>query len=424
VNLVYKRENALKLVSIAISLIVWITILYSSKGLVLFYVLVFALAYLFAQSGWISHLRGTGVRVSATQYPDVFEAVAESCRTLGIERVPECYILRTNTFNALATRFLGRSFVVLFADVLDALREQPEALRFYIGHELGHLTRRHLQWQPFLSPASFLPLLGAAYHRAKEYTCDRHGLACTPNLEAAQHGLLAIATSGGRLASTDVVGYIDQSQATGKFWMSFHELIGDYPWLTKRVAEVTAIGQGSAPAHPRRNPLAWILAAFVPRIGAAGSASVLITFAMIGVLAAIAIPAYQDFTIRAQVGSALGAADVYKAAVAEAAAHGHEFSAISSATLELPARPGSPYLADIDVSRGAVVLVFQRGANNVLDGKRLMLVPGRTADGKLVWICGHAPTPGGVTLATEDYPEYTTVPPKYLPRACRADAGP
>jgi Zn-dependent protease with chaperone function/type II secretory pathway pseudopilin PulG len=422
VNLIYKHENTLKIISIVFSLVAWLAILYFSKGLVLVYVLLFALGYLFAQSGFISHLRGTGVRVSADQYTDVFRALAESCQKLGIDPVPECYILRTNTFNALATRFLGRNFVVLFADVVEALREQPDALRFYIGHELGHLARRHLQWQPFLMPASFLPLLGAAHHRAKEYTCDRHGLASAPNLEAAQHGLLAIATSGSRLASTNVGGYIEQSQTTGAFWMSFHELIGDYPWLTKRVAEVTAVAQGTTASHPARNLFAWILAAFIPRFGSSGGASLVITVALIGVLAAIAIPAYQDYTIRAQVASSLGAADAYKAVVAETFTAGGNFDEMSSDNLSLPAQPASPYLDSVRVFGGAVVLQFGGSANRLIVGKQLVLVPGRTKTEEVVWTCGLAPAPDGVIIAFDDHAKYTDVPAKYLPPECRPPA--
>lgn len=423
-NLVYKNENTLKLIAIVISLVVWLAIIYFSKALVLVYVLLFGLVYLFAQSGFIAYLRGTGVRVSDSQYPDVHRVLTESCRKLGIDPVPECYVLRTNTFNALATRFLGRNFVVLFADVLETLREHPDSLGFYLGHELGHLARRHLQWHVPLMPASFLPLLGTAHRRAQEYTCDRHGLACSPSLEAAQLGLLAIATSGSRLAATNVGGYIQQSQSSGSFWMSFHELIGDYPWLTKRVAEITAVGQGGAPEHPRRNPFAWVLAALVPRFGAAGGASILITVAMIGVLAAIAIPAYQDYTVRAQVSEGLSLAAEYKAEVAgSGAATVDEVAALSSESLNLPSEvAAATYVDSITVQSGAVVIVYGKSAHRALGGQQLVLTPAIAEDGSIEWICGPASAPPGTTPVIEDYAQYTSVMPKYLPAACRSEA--
>lgn len=76
--------------------------------------------------------------------------------------------------------------------------------------------------------------------------------------------------------------------------MSFHELTSDYPWLTKRMSASIAQSKGEAVNHPRRNIFAWILSFFIPRCGAGGASSLLITIAMIGVLAAVALPAYQE----------------------------------------------------------------------------------------------------------------------------------
>jgi Zn-dependent protease with chaperone function/Tfp pilus assembly major pilin PilA len=424
-NLVYKNENPLKFIAVFISSVVWISLLVATKGLFLIYIALFGLIYLFAQSGFISHIKGTGVKVSSVQYPDIFAQLEQSCQKIGLTPVPACYVLRMNTFNALATRFLGRSFVVLFAEVVDTLRDHPEALAFYLGHELGHLKRKHMQWHPFLMPASLLPLLGAAYHRAREYTCDRHGLACSPNLEAAQRGLLAIATGRSRLQVTNVLAFAGQTEASSSFWMSFHEIIGDYPWLTKRVAEVTALGEGKTPAHPTRSLFAWPLAAIVPRLGVVGAGTgPLVTIAMIGILAAIAIPAYQDYTIRAQVSEGLNAAGQYKKAVAEAfVAHSNSFEGVNNAALRLPEAVTNPFVTSIKVINGAIVITYGSRAQAGLAGKSLVLIPGVTNTQDVVWVCGQAGTPTGVHVSVADYEKYTSVPPKWLPLACRA-AGP
>jgi len=424
-NLVYKNENPLKFIAVVISLVVWITVLIATKGLFLIYVALFGLIYLFAQSGFISHIKGTGVKVSSDQYPDIFAQLQKSSQKVELTPVPDCYVLRMNTFNALATRFLGRSFVVLFAEVVDTLRDHPEALAFYLGHELGHLKRKHLQWHPFLMPASLLPLLGAAYHRAREYTCDRHGLACSPDLEAAQRGLIAIATGRSRLQATNILAYAGQTSASSSFWMSFHEIIGDYPWLTKRVAEVTALGQGKVPTHPRRSLFAWPLAAIVPRLGVVGAGTgPLVTIAMIGILAAIAIPAYQDYTIRAQVTEGLNVAEQYKMAVAEAfSAHSNSFEGLNNTAVHLPESVTYPFVTSIKVINGAIVITYGNRAPAGLTGKSLVLIPGVTNTQGVVWVCGQARTPAGVHVATPDYEKYTSVPPKWLPQACRT-AGP
>jgi hypothetical protein len=198
--------------------------------------------------------------------------------------------------------------VVLYSDVVDALEQRPDAINFYIGHELGHIARSHLVWAPLLWPAGLLPLLGAAYSRAREYTCDRHGLRCTKSWGDAVLGMAALAAGEKRWKTINLKQYLEQAKATSGFWMSFHELTGDYPWLVKRIAAVKSLAQGEKVSHPGRNPLAWLLALFVPRIGIAGGAgSILIVVAIVGILAAIAIPAYQEYMARAQMSGGFAA---------------------------------------------------------------------------------------------------------------------
>ena len=424
-ELVYKNENILKVLSIVISALVWAVILYFSRGLVLIYVALFGIVYLFAQSALIAHIRGTGVRVSADQYADIHERSAKCCEKVGLDPAPECFVLRTNSFNAFATRFLGRNFVVLFADVLDALKDNPAALNFYIGHELGHLRRKHLSWKPLLLPSSVLPLLGAGYHRACEYTCDRYGLACSENPLAAQQGLLAIATANTRVTTTSPAVFARQVEESRGFWMSFHELIGDYPWLAKRVNAINALANSQAPTQPGRNFFAWVLALFVPRMGIAAGAGLgaLLPIALIGILAAIAIPAYQDYANRAQIMIGLNKASSYKAAVTEALSrNGGQFAEVNNQSIGLPAPVNSAPVASVRVVTGAVVISYT-GASPAIAGQTLLLVPGVTSAGKVVWACGHASAPAGARMAVADYQRYTSFPDKVLPPECRAAAG-
>jgi len=92
--------------------------------------------------------------------------------------------------------------------------------------------------------------------------------------------------------------------------MSFNELISDYPWLVKRVARVTARSQGQAPDIPPRNPFAYLFAIFVPRTGAGagggGLVSLLLVVAVIGIIAAIAIPSLLRARVAANEAAAIG----------------------------------------------------------------------------------------------------------------------
>ena len=84
------------------------------------------------------------------------------------------------------------------------------------------------------------------------------------------------------------------------------------------MAAALAFRRNEEPVFPRRSKLAGFLALFVPRVGGlGGGGGLIVTIAMIGILAAIAIPAYQDYTIRAQVSMALQAAAPVQTSVTE-----------------------------------------------------------------------------------------------------------
>jgi Zn-dependent protease with chaperone function/Tfp pilus assembly major pilin PilA len=387
-NLIYKNETTLFAIMLALSVPLWLAIVIGSAGLALVYAALFFLAYCFAQSALISHLRGTAVLISATQCPDLHGQVQACCAKLGLATPPDAYLLHMGgAFNAFATRFLGRDFLVLYSDVVDAMADNPDAINFYIGHEIGHIKRRHLLWSSVLMPASVLPLLGAAYARAREYTCDRHGLVACGSAVNAQFGLAALAAGGQRWRSVSKTAYIEQARQSDGFWMSFHELVGDYPWLVKRMGAVRALAAGQEPAPPRRNRLALALALFVPRLGVAGGgAGVLVTMAVVGILAAVAIPAYQDYVQKAQLASAYQAGRVATAAVER------YFQANQAVppTLEAAGASSRPAVASVELVRlnpnSGEVQVMTR-VRSVHGQGLINFTPTLDQDKRLVWRC-------------------------------------
>ncbi|RKF22298.1 hypothetical protein DBZ36_01230 [Alginatibacterium sediminis] len=303
-DLVYKHEKPLFIVSLIISIVFWIVLTLSTLGTVFIYFLVAYLFFLFAHSAFIAQLKGSAVRISEQQFPDLHQMIEQACEKVGMEEIPEAYMFRSGSFNALATRFLGRNYLVLYTDVLDALHEQTSALDFYIGHELGHIHRKHLKWNAFLLPSSVLPIIGSGLRRAQEYSCDRYGANCCQSQGDIQAAIAAMAAGDTRWRNMDLDAYTAQIESSSGFWMSFHELNNDYPWLSKRMASAMAFSNGENIRHPARHKLACLISCFVPRFASNGILSIMVTVMLIGVLVAVALPAYQEYSKRTQYSAA------------------------------------------------------------------------------------------------------------------------
>lgn len=404
-NLVYRNEKKLFAIAATISTVFWLVFIGATFGIALVYVLFGLIFYLFVKSGFISHIKGNGVRVSKSQFPDLHRSLTECCKKIGMETMPEMYLLRADFFNALATKFLRRNFVVLFTDVVDALADQPQAIDFYIGHELGHIHRKHLTWAGFLFPALLLPVLGTAYRRSQEYTCDRFGAYCCDTDEHVCSALAAMSGGDTRWKEMNSTEYLTQIAMTNEFWMSFHELTNDYPWLTKRTGSALAFRRNEEIRHPRRSFFAGLLSIFVPRFGPGGGASLLVTVAMIGILAAIAIPAYQDYTIRAQVSEGLSLSGDVKAAVTKYVLENREWPTDNVAAGLVPANEiAGTYVSGVLVEDGLIIVTYGNNAHASIQGQTVTLAPDASNLPTVLWDC-HS----------------SGIDNKWLPAACRSN---
>lgn len=382
------RDRALTVLSMVIGVLVWVGVaglldmggfraMLGAAGVAIVAIVVSFIAYVFAKSAAIAHLRGNATEVSEQQLPDLHKQLTFCCETLHVPSIPAMYVQNGNgVMNAFATWFLGQKYVILLSGVVDAMAPNPNGVRFYIGHELGHLLRHDNPVTAFLRwPALRLPLLGAAFSRARESTCDLHGLACSESPELAARSLAALAAGARSWAKVSLDGYRRQVAAGSGFWMSFHELVASYPWTSKRVVRVL----DKNPEIPRRNPLAYVFAVFVPYAGRMGAGfGLLIYVYLIGIIAAIAIPAYQNYAVRA----------VLTQAMSESQAARQQLTEYYVSQNKIPQTLGEAGLAEqlpngvrlsLDPDHMALTVHSLKGD--------LVFTPRRNSDGGIVWTC-------------------------------------
>ena len=149
----------------------------------------------------------------------------------------------------------------------------------------------------------------------------------------------------------------------------------------------------------------------------------MIVVAIIGILAAIAIPSYQDYTVRSQVTEGLNLASDMKAAVAETFAQTGAWPA-NNAAVGITAVKSGKYVSDVSIVTGTIQITYagtQANSNLSASGKNLLtLRPTTSPNGDVIWNCGYKATVGSDPSSGAANTTATTVTAKYLPASCRS----
>ncbi|HID7662104.1 TPA: pilin [Neisseria meningitidis] len=148
----------------------------------------------------------------------------------------------------------------------------------------------------------------------------------------------------------------------------------------------------------------------------------MIVIAIVGILAAVALPAYQDYTARAQVSEAILLAEGQKSAVTEYYLnHGEWPGNNTSAGVASSSTIKGKYVKEVTVANGVITAtMLSSGVNKEIQGKKLSLWAKRQ-DGSVKWFCGQPVTRNAAATATDVANGKTDdkINTKHLPSTCR-----
>ena len=151
----------------------------------------------------------------------------------------------------------------------------------------------------------------------------------------------------------------------------------------------------------------------------------MIVVAIIGILASLAISAYQTYTVRAMIAEGLNMGAGAKVPVADA------FNQTGMPPVDRAAAGMTPaatdtqgsYVSQVDIDNGRVDVTFGNRVHQDILGDTISFTPYMSASGTIIWRCGAAPAPAGTFLLSGGGVTSVYVPPtvesRYLPSSCR-----
>lgn len=214
----------------------------------------------FARGIMYGQLRTSGVRMTPTQFPEGYRMVVEAARAANLPKVPDAYVITgSGVINAFASGHGFRRFVTVHSDLFEVggAARDPQALRFVISHEVGHLAAGHTSYWRLVGINLFssIPILGNFLSRAQEYTADNYGYHVCPEGSAGAMKVL----SGGKYLNANVNfdEFADRSTHEKGFFTWAANLNSTHPILTWRAQGLRDRNKaGALFLRPKFRPLA------------------------------------------------------------------------------------------------------------------------------------------------------------------------
>jgi Zn-dependent protease with chaperone function len=205
--------------------------------LFIIYVLIIVLFVLFQKIYLIGYMKANGMEINTNQFSAVYAEYQKMTQEAQIKKVPKLFILQQGgALNAFAVRFSGNNYIAIYSDIFSLMHTDIDAVRFILGHEIGHVARKHMTKRFWTCLSSIIPFLTAAYSRHCEYTCDQYGKVLSPNNY--KNGLLVIAAGKDLYKNVNIESYISNADINYTASAKFIGICLSHPSIPKRLGKL------------------------------------------------------------------------------------------------------------------------------------------------------------------------------------------
>jgi hypothetical protein len=190
-----------------------------------------------------AYVRGNSVRLSETQFPEVYAILADHCRRLGMAQIPELFIT-SSAIQPFSQAYSSwrENYIILHQIIFDTdYKKTLDVVAFTLGHELGAIRLGHTAvWnEMLLTYISSLKWLRNPLNRIRVLSRDRYGARLTPT---GLRGLLIFAAGRRMMNYINIQEYLEQSRHYGSIWSILNIFAEGVPQVFVRVQQLRAAG--------------------------------------------------------------------------------------------------------------------------------------------------------------------------------------
>jgi len=202
-----------------------------------------------------AYVRGDSVRLSRTQFPEIYAILETHCHKLGMIELPELF-LTASTIRPYSSTYSSwrENYIVLHQNLFGSDYKQTlDVVAFTLGHELGAIRLGHTRvWNEMLLTYVNALKLSNALNRIRIFSRDRYGAYLAPS---GFRGLLIYAAGRRMMDFVNIDDYLAQMRHYGGFWSVFNTFLTPIPQVLVRIRELHAAGFAYKPpdltAHVR-----------------------------------------------------------------------------------------------------------------------------------------------------------------------------